>query len=51
MSKYDFALSLANKKLPKEYNILSEYFSKHKRPLYSIMDTLKFEKKRSNYLL
>lgn len=47
MSKYDFALSLANKKkLPKK-NIISyqSIFSKHKRPLYSVMDTLKFEKK------
>ena len=45
MSKYDFASSLANKKNYQK-NIISyqSIFSKHKRPLYSVMDTLKFEK-------
>ncbi len=47
MSKYDFALSLAyKKKLPKK-NIkpYQSIFKKHKRPLNTVMDVLKFEKK------
>ncbi len=47
MSKHNFALHLAKiKGLPKQ-NIVSykSIFSKHKRPLYTVMNTLKFEKK------
>ena len=47
MSKYDFALYLAKKKRLAKKNIVSykSIFSKHKRPLFTVMSTLKFEKK------